>query len=80
MDNFHIKVGTAKIIRELDRKTIEDYGLPGVVLMENAGRSAFDYIMEEFDPVSVTIFCGKGNNGGDGLCYSPSFNECGRDS
>ena len=62
------KVVTAEMMRELDRKAIEDHGIPGVVLMENAGRGAFEVIREEFQPLRrVSIFCGKGNNGGDGF-------------
>src|SRR5207248_2373910 len=55
-------------VRELDRRAIEEYGVPGVVLMENAGRGAAEVLMRlnpERRP--VMIFCGKGNNGGDGF-------------
>lgn len=65
-----IKVVTADEMREKDRFTIEDIGVPGVVLMENAGRAAFrliqDRLAEVVDPL-VYVFCGKGNNGGDGF-------------
>jgi NAD(P)H-hydrate epimerase len=55
-------------VREVDRIAIEDYGLPGVVLMENAARGAADVAMQMLpQPGSVLIFCGAGNNGGDGL-------------
>ena len=56
-------------IRELDRRAIEEVGIPGVVLMENAGRGAADIAAEMLgNPAKkrVVIFCGKGNNGGDG--------------
>jgi len=56
-------------IREIDRRAIENYGMPGVVLMENAGRGAADAASRMLaDPVlkRAVIFCGKGNNGGDG--------------
>ena len=65
-----IKVVTATEMREKDRFTIEDIGVPGVVLMENAGRAAFRIIQNELNDVPdplVYIFCGKGNNGGDGF-------------
>ncbi len=55
---------------ELDRKAIEDYGIPALVLMENAGlRSAESArkILRRVKGKSAAIFCGKGNNGGDGL-------------
>ncbi|MFO8058087.1 MAG: NAD(P)H-hydrate dehydratase [bacterium] len=60
------KVVTADMMREMDRKTIHEYGIPGIVLMENAGRGAFDFITDEFNPRKVAVFAGKGNNGGDG--------------
>jgi len=65
-----IKVVTASEMKEIDRFTIEDIGVPGVVLMENAGLAAFRIILHELDGVQdplVYVFCGKGNNGGDGF-------------
>jgi NAD(P)H-hydrate epimerase len=54
-------------MRELDRTTIEDYGIPGVVLMEAAGKGVVDVITRERDlDGRVLILCGSGNNGGDG--------------
>ena len=65
-----MKVVTADEMREIDRKAIEEYGIPGVVLMENAGRGAADAI-EEFildkDIDHILVVAGKGNNGGDGF-------------
>ncbi len=62
------KVVTAAMMRELDRRAIEDHGVPGTVLMENAGAGSFELIREEFwPPGRVSIFCGRGNNGGDGF-------------
>jgi NAD(P)H-hydrate epimerase len=57
-------------IREIDRKAIEEYGIPGLILMENAGRNVVEEILKMLiDPLKaeVAIFCGKGNNGGDGF-------------
>jgi len=56
--------------REIDRRSIEEYHLPGIVLMENAARSLADVACEMLDGQnnkSVLILCGGGNNGGDGL-------------
>jgi len=55
-------------MREADRRTIAG-GTPGEALMENAGRRVAEVIEHEFAPLSrqrVAVFCGKGNNGGDG--------------
>jgi ADP-dependent NAD(P)H-hydrate dehydratase / NAD(P)H-hydrate epimerase len=65
-----MKAATASIIRELDRLAIEEYGIPGAVLMENAGRGAAGVLMERFPEAAetgVTIVAGTGNNGGDGF-------------
>src|SRR5262249_62144470 len=55
-------------VRELDRRAIEGFGVPGIVLMENAGRGCAELLMRlnpERKP--VVILCGPGNNGGDGF-------------
>lgn len=65
-----MKVATAEQMQELDRKAIEAYGIPGILLMENAGRGATETILEVFPDVRgkrVVIIAGKGNNGGDGF-------------
>jgi NAD(P)H-hydrate epimerase len=54
-------------VRAIDRRAIEEYGVPGVVLMENAGRGAADVLRSLGIGGRVTICCGKGNNGGDGF-------------
>lgn len=54
-------------VRELDRRAMEEYGLPGVVLMENAGRGCVLSILAHGCQGPVVICCGKGNNGGDGF-------------
>jgi NAD(P)H-hydrate epimerase len=64
-----MKILTAAEMREVDRRTIER-GIPGPILMENAGCRVVDYLKETFSPLSqhrVIVFCGKGNNGGDGF-------------
>ncbi|MBI4664811.1 MAG: NAD(P)H-hydrate dehydratase [Nitrospinae bacterium] len=65
-----IKVVTAAQMRDIDRRTIEEMGIPGVVLMENAGIAVVNAIREKIPDLRktrVNIFCGKGNNGGDGF-------------
>src|SRR6266545_1701784 len=54
-------------VRALDRRAIEELGIPGVVLMENAGRGATELLLRLGVHGPVAICCGKGNNGGDGL-------------
>ncbi len=64
------KILTASQMRAIDRACIEKLRIPGMVLMENAGRNVAQLIQEEFpmiDKDRITILCGKGNNGGDGL-------------
>ena len=57
---------TAEQVRELDRIAIEELGVPGIVLMKRAGRALFDFIKSQ-NARAVTVFCGTGNNGGDGF-------------
>ncbi len=57
-------------VRRLDAWAIDSLGVPGVVLMENAGRSCAELIIDRLkaaDRPRVCIFCGTGNNGGDGF-------------
>ena len=62
------KTVTREEMRELDRRAIEDYGIPGIILMENAGRNvAFEVLKMLKNTPTVAILCGKGNNGGDGF-------------
>jgi len=60
---------TAAEMREMDRLTIEEVGIPGRILMETAGRGATDFFLERFPEArgrKVGILAGSGNNGGDG--------------
>jgi NAD(P)H-hydrate epimerase len=66
-------------IREVDRIAIEDYGIPGVVLMENAGRGVADTIERLGIEGPVAIFCGAGNNGGDGFVIARHLRIRGHD-
>jgi ADP-dependent NAD(P)H-hydrate dehydratase / NAD(P)H-hydrate epimerase len=61
---------TASGMREADRKTIEEFGIPGFTLMESAGRAAMEATVRRYGPLkgkTITIIAGKGNNGGDGF-------------
>jgi NAD(P)H-hydrate epimerase len=62
-------VVSAEEMRWCDETTINTYNVPGLLLMENAGRGVVEVIKQEFSPLEskqILIICGKGNNGGDG--------------
>ena len=64
------RIVTAQQMREIDRRTIEDVGIPSLLLMENAGLgvvNVVEKILAETCGRRVTILCGRGNNGGDGM-------------
>jgi NAD(P)H-hydrate epimerase len=58
---------TREQARTLDRRAIEELGIPGIVLMENAGRGMAELLRSLGVGGPVVVCCGKGNNGGDGL-------------
>ncbi|MBI5522616.1 MAG: NAD(P)H-hydrate dehydratase [Desulfarculus sp.] len=63
-------LATAEEMRRADRVTIEEIGLPGIVLMENAAQGAARVLTEalgQVEGLDIAAFCGRGNNGGDGL-------------
>jgi NAD(P)H-hydrate epimerase len=65
-----MKIATAKKMQEIDRIAIDDYGIPGIVLMENAAKGVVASMFKKFPDIKdkkIGIFAGKGNNGGDGL-------------
>jgi NAD(P)H-hydrate epimerase len=63
-----MKLATREIIREIDRVSIEAYGILGLILMENAGRAVAKVVLQDFPDIKkVAIFAGGGNNGGDGF-------------
>jgi hydroxyethylthiazole kinase-like uncharacterized protein yjeF len=65
-----VKLVTASQMQELDRRAIEECGIPGIVLMENAGRGAAELLARHFPEAytrSIAILAGGGNNGGDGF-------------
>lgn len=57
-------------ILKIEKETVEKYGIPNIILMENAGRESFfelKKLIRNFRDKRFLIFCGKGNNGGDGF-------------
>ena len=70
-------------MREADRFTIEDIGIPSLVLMENAGRqvvAAIEAAYEEQLAGRVAVLCGRGNNGGDGFVVARTLLQRGVDT
>ena len=76
-----MQVVTAGEMSILDNTSIEQYGIPGIVLMENAGRQVTQVIVEllgqEVHRKNVVIFAGKGNNGGDGFVIARHLHNMG---
>ncbi|NLS44950.1 MAG: NAD(P)H-hydrate dehydratase [Firmicutes bacterium] len=65
-----MKIVTGEEMRKIDRSAIEVIGIPGIILMENAGKAVADTIKKLLSDIKnprVCIFAGKGNNGGDGF-------------
>jgi hydroxyethylthiazole kinase-like uncharacterized protein yjeF len=65
-----MRVLNTQQMREADRRTIDEIGIPAIVLMENAGRQAVAAMEAAFDDLAtshVGVLCGRGSNGGDGF-------------
>ena len=62
-----MKLLTAAQSRELDRRTIEEHGVPSLTLMENAAAALAEKAAELALRPAAAVFCGSGNNGGDGV-------------
>jgi ADP-dependent NAD(P)H-hydrate dehydratase / NAD(P)H-hydrate epimerase len=75
-----MRVLNAEQMREADRRTIEDVGIPSLVLMENAGRQVVAAIEASFEEAlggRVAVLCGRGNNGGDGFVVARTLAQRG---
>ncbi len=73
-----MRILTAKQMREADRRTIEDLGVPSLLLMENAGLqvvAAMDTAFGSLAGRRVAVLCGRGNNGGDGLVVARTLRQ-----
>ena len=69
---------TAAQMQQLDQRTIKEFSIPGLILMENAGRGIFELICRHFAArlhQGVTILVGPGNNGGDGFVIARHLNQ-----
>ena len=77
-----MRVLNAAQMREADRRTIEDVGIPSLVLMENAGRqvvAAMEAMYSDLLERQVGVLCGRGNNGGDGFVIARTLVQRGVD-
>src|SRR5882672_441425 len=77
-----MRVLNAAQMREADRRTVEDVGIPSLVLMENAGRqvvAAMEAIHTDLSERQVAVLCGRGNNGGDGFVVARTLVQRGVD-
>jgi hydroxyethylthiazole kinase-like uncharacterized protein yjeF len=75
-----MKVFTAQQMRDFDKEATEKYGIPSLVLMENAALRVVEFLETKFAPLEnkkVTVLCGKGNNGGDGLAIARHLESSG---
>ncbi len=71
-----MKIVTAEEMRAIDRATSGRFGVPSLTLMENAGTAVVDYILPRCGSVEhFAVFCGKGNNGGDGFVVARKLHE-----
>jgi NAD(P)H-hydrate epimerase len=74
-----MKIVTAAEMREIDRVTSEKYGVPSLTLMENAGAAIANYFAHHIGGTKrISVFCGKGNNGGDGFVAARVLHELGQ--
>jgi len=65
-----LKILNTSQTKSIDERATRDYGIPGIVLMENAGLRVVDYLESHYENLedwNILVLCGKGNNGGDGM-------------
>src|ERR1041384_4035576 len=77
-----MRVLNSRQMREADRRTIEEIGIPSLVLMENAGRqvvAALEAVHGDALQGKVAVLCGRGNNGGDGFVVARTLVQRGID-
>ena len=81
-DFYSGKVATAEEMRDLDRRAGDEFGVPSIVLMENAGRHVARAALDTLGGAKgkrVTVIAGRGNNGGDGFVAARHLRDAGAD-
>lgn len=74
-----MKIVTAAEMRAIDRASSERFGVPSLTLMENAGATVADYVLSHYASLQrIVVFCGKGNNGGDGFVAARRLHQQGK--
>src|SRR4051812_32335651 len=82
LDFAQMRVLNAAQMRDADRQTIEEIGIPSMVLMENAGRQVVAALEAAYDDLQdrhVAVLCGRGSNGGDGFVVARTLYQRGTD-
>ncbi len=74
-----MKIVSAEEMRTIDRVTSERFGVPSLTLMEDAGAAVANFILSNYAGAQrIAVFCGKGNNGGDGFVAARWLHEAGK--
>ena len=75
-----MKIVTSAEMREIDRLTSEQFGVPSITLMESAGSAVAEFTLASYpNAKSFGVICGKGNNGGDGFVAARKLYQAGRE-
>jgi hydroxyethylthiazole kinase-like uncharacterized protein yjeF len=74
-----MRIVTAGEMRAIDRATSERFGVHSLTLMERAGAAVADYVLSHYRSAQrIVVFCGKGNNGGDGFVAAQRLHQAGK--